>query len=233
VLFALNILLHLEQAANACLPPVDTTHPTNERPASRRQARQGPRARSVRGISRQDWEGSRARPASHRPKPWVPARIGAHRHGDRGREGEVGTRGRRRRQHARRALAPHGPQRRLLRRRAPPLRRRPPPLLIGYASVCPRRFVPTELLFLVPREGRCFMVLLSCSGQRGGVDGVDREGPLVRLCAGEGERRAPLLRFEPRSGEDLALLSRSLIGRSLCFLFSMRHFVAMKHDDKN
>jgi hypothetical protein len=90
VLFALNILLHLEQAANACLPPVDTTHPTNERPASRRQARQGPRARSVRGISRQDWEGSRARPASHRPKPWVPARIGAHRHGDRGREGGRG-----------------------------------------------------------------------------------------------------------------------------------------------
>jgi hypothetical protein len=61
------------------------------------------------------------------------------------------------------------------------------------------------------------MVLFSRSGRRGGVERVDREGPLVRLREGEGKRRASLLRDEPHSGEDLAL-------------FSMRHLIALKHE---
>ena len=39
-----------------------------------------------------------------------------------------------------------------------------------------------------------------CSGGRDGVDGVDREGALLRLRAEEGQRCAPLLRFDACAG---------------------------------
>jgi hypothetical protein len=48
-------------------------------------------------------------------------------------------------------------------------------------------------------------VLLSlrccCSGGRDRVDGVDREGALLRLRAEEGQRCAPFLRFDACAGE--------------------------------
>lgn len=48
----------------------------------------------------------------------------------------------------------------------------------------------------------CFARARRCSGGRDGVDGVDREGAVLRVRPEEGQRRAPLLRFDASSGDD-------------------------------
>jgi hypothetical protein len=50
------------------------------------------------------------------------------------------------------------------------------------------------------------MRFLLSSGRRVRVDGVDREGLLLRLRAEEGDRRAHFLRSDPGPGENHALL---------------------------
>ena len=79
-----------------------------------------------------------------------------------------------------------------------------PRLLSGYSFVfCPLFFF--WLLLLLLKRGRwCSWSVLSvrrcCSGGGDGVVGVDREGALLRLRAEEGQRCAPLLRFDAYAG---------------------------------
>jgi hypothetical protein len=68
------------------------------------------------------------------------------------------------------------------------------------------------------------MVLLSYSGRRGGVDNLDREGPLMRLSTGEAERHTPLLRFEPHSGEDTSRAS-SIFASLQSLIFRLFRFI--------